>query len=189
MQYDHRNNLQENSNHKLQNDIIFEARKWLGTPFRHQGRTMKTLESRGGVDCLGLIIGVADSLRLRAKNGQNITNFDQKNYSKKPDENILFNELNEHCTQVKKEEISAGDIGLFYIDGAAQHLVIFSSSFKNDLTTEKNSTIAATHNKISSSPIITYPTIIHSYAPAKKVVEHRIDKQWMSQLKCAFRMY
>jgi cell wall-associated NlpC family hydrolase len=40
------------------NDIIKEARGWVGVPFRHQGRT------RRGVDCAGLVIEVARALGL-----------------------------------------------------------------------------------------------------------------------------
>ena len=34
-------------------DIIAEARKWLGAPYRHQGR------GRRGIDCVGLLVEVA----------------------------------------------------------------------------------------------------------------------------------
>jgi NlpC/P60 family putative phage cell wall peptidase len=40
-------------------DVIAEARRWMGTPFQHQGRT------RGlGCDCRGLVGGVAVALGL-----------------------------------------------------------------------------------------------------------------------------
>ncbi len=38
---------------KTRADIVFEARKWLGTPYRHQASVCGT-----GADCLGLIRGV-----------------------------------------------------------------------------------------------------------------------------------
>ncbi len=34
-------------------DIVAEARKWVGAPYRHQGR------GRAGIDCVGLLIEVA----------------------------------------------------------------------------------------------------------------------------------
>lgn len=37
-------------------DIITEARTWIGVPFRHQGR------SRHGVDCIGLVLEVRRAL-------------------------------------------------------------------------------------------------------------------------------
>jgi cell wall-associated NlpC family hydrolase len=36
---------------KTRNDLVAEARKWLGVPFRHQGR------NRFGADCAGVVIG------------------------------------------------------------------------------------------------------------------------------------
>lgn len=39
-------------------DVITEARSWIGVPFRHQGR------SRRGVDCVGLPIMIGESLGL-----------------------------------------------------------------------------------------------------------------------------
>lgn len=37
-------------------DIVAEARKWIGAPYRHQGR------GRNGIDCVGLLIEVAKGL-------------------------------------------------------------------------------------------------------------------------------
>jgi cell wall-associated NlpC family hydrolase len=41
-------------------DIVRQARTWIGTPFHHQAR----LKSKG-CDCLGLIVGVVDELGLK----------------------------------------------------------------------------------------------------------------------------
>jgi NlpC/P60 family putative phage cell wall peptidase len=39
------------------NAVVAEARRWLGTPFRHQGRR------RGvGCDCLGLVLGIWEAV-------------------------------------------------------------------------------------------------------------------------------
>jgi len=38
------------------NEIVEEARKWLGTPWRHQGR------AGSGIDCCGLVIRVGNDL-------------------------------------------------------------------------------------------------------------------------------
>lgn len=40
-------------------DIVNEARAFLGTPFHHQGRLQKV-----GVDCFGLVVGVVHNLLL-----------------------------------------------------------------------------------------------------------------------------
>lgn len=40
-------------------EIVAEARSWIGTPYRHQGRT-----KGARVDCVGLILGVGKTLDL-----------------------------------------------------------------------------------------------------------------------------
>lgn len=47
-------------------DVVAEARKWIGTKFRHQGRGPRVL------DCGGLIVAVAK--------GQNLSDYDFRNY-------------------------------------------------------------------------------------------------------------
>lgn len=42
--------------------VVIEARTWVGTPFYHLGR-----ERGRGVDCLGLVLGVATALGLYDK--------------------------------------------------------------------------------------------------------------------------
>lgn len=39
-------------------DVINEASKWLGTRWRHQGRTAR------GIDCAGLLLNVGNALKL-----------------------------------------------------------------------------------------------------------------------------
>lgn len=64
--------------------VIDEARRWVGVPFRHQGRDY------GGIDCVGLPIVVGQSLGL----------FDQRldisNYGRLPT-GELTERLREHC--------------------------------------------------------------------------------------------
>lgn len=42
----------------MRNDIITEARSWIGTRWRHQGR------NASGIDCVGLIIRVGNDLGI-----------------------------------------------------------------------------------------------------------------------------
>lgn len=50
-------------------DIVDEARKWMGTPFRHQGR------AASGIDCCGLVIRVANDL--------DVSDYDTTGYSRR----------------------------------------------------------------------------------------------------------
>src|SRR5688500_4795322 len=94
-------------------DIVAEAKTWMGTPFKHQGR-VKGL----GVDCVGLIIGVAHTFQL--------TKFDYTNYSYTPDGFLMRQLLDQHLQSIAIQEAKAGDIMLMRFDVAPQHLAILS---------------------------------------------------------------
>lgn len=63
---------------------VIEARTWIGTPYRHQGRI------RGQcVDCLGFVAGVARNLRLDVH--------DLTTYGEIPTPDQLLSGLSAHC--------------------------------------------------------------------------------------------
>lgn len=72
--------------------VIDEARAWVGVPFLHQGR------SRQGVDCIGLIIVVAKDLGLVP------AEFDSRNYGRAPGDGRLLVEIAERCAEVTVAE-------------------------------------------------------------------------------------
>ncbi len=145
--------------------IITESRTWLGTKFSHQGRRKKSTADNGGVDCLGLLIGVAGTVGIRSKSsGEVITSYDSMSYSKIPNSDNLINELQKHLFLIDKSEINIADILLFNIDGNSQHLAIVS-----DYDDGKKF------------------GIIHSYAPSKKVVEHQLSNDWLQKITHVFR--
>lgn len=79
--------------------IVHAARSWLGTPYQHQARL------RGvGVDCIGLVIGVARSLGLVAPE------FDINGYSRQPAPAILMAACEKHMQPVPLTRIQAGDV-------------------------------------------------------------------------------
>lgn len=67
-------------------DVIAEARRWLGTPYRHQGR------GPDAFDCVGFIIRIATDLALFDGNAP-------RNYSRLP-QNLLLDEVARHCREV-----------------------------------------------------------------------------------------
>ena len=73
----------------MDNKIVKTAREWVNTPFHHQGRV-----KGDGVDCAGLIIGVAHELKL--------SDFDYTSYGREPSKNMLTRLLDEHCERKKK---------------------------------------------------------------------------------------
>jgi NlpC/P60 family putative phage cell wall peptidase len=87
--------------HPLADEIVREARSYLGTPFRHQGRL------RGvGVDCVGLVVGVGGALGL--------LDHDNATYPRQPDGETLLAELRGHLDEVPLADASLGDVLVFW---------------------------------------------------------------------------
>ena len=138
-------------------DIVIQARTWLGTPFHHQAR----LKGKG-CDCLGLIVGVVDELGLKDKNGQPLSGYDEVTYSKEPNGAYLMEKLTDLLDEVPIAEARAGDLALFKVRENPQHMA-FLTDYEGTLG------------------------MVHSYAPARRVVEHRLDDDWKSRLVKVFR--
>jgi NlpC/P60 family putative phage cell wall peptidase len=94
-------------------DIISEAKTWIGTPFKHQGRIKGV-----GVDCAGLVIGIAHVLQ--------ISTFDCTTYSHMPDGVTLRRLLGQHLRPKFVSGVHPGDILLLRFDAEPQHLAILS---------------------------------------------------------------
>lgn len=140
------------------NQILTEARTWIGTRFQHQGRLKKSSECIGGCDCLGLIIGVARALQIKTKDGVLLYELDRKDYSIRPrDDNRLFNELNKIFTL--KKEMDNGDIALMSIERWPYHLGILDT---------------------------TNGSIIHACFYSRQVVERPLDCIWLNKIYAIF---
>lgn len=59
--------------------IAAQARTWLGTHYHHQGRLKKSERGKGGVDCIGLIIGIIDELGIQDGDGNSLVSADETN--------------------------------------------------------------------------------------------------------------
>lgn len=133
------------------------ARTWLGTAFAHQGRRKASDTDKGGVDCLGLLVKVADECGVVFGN-MCAAHLDQTDYGHYPDERRLFRALSLYLTPC--ETIQKDAVLLMRIDGRNQHLGIVG---------ERAGRL----------------TLIHAYAPARKVVEHGLDDAWKNKIiKC-----
>lgn len=92
-------------------EIVQQARAWLGTPFHHQGRLQGV-----GVDCIGLGKGVADAI------GVQLT--DILNYPRTDNGSILERELDAQFDVVAQADIEPGDILLTHPSPQHRHIVI-----------------------------------------------------------------
>jgi len=152
-------------NTSIMNKIVSQAKTWVGTKFHHQGRIKKTVLHDGGVDCLGLIIEISRELNLYSKDGKTLLyELDTINYGHFPDTDFLYNQLSKHLIEIPSDKLKAGDIVIMNFDNHPQHLAIVSNYMKNKLG------------------------IIHSYAPAKKVIEHRLDDEWKKRIEYIFSL-
>lgn len=142
---------------KNHNSIVAQARTWLGTPFHHQAR----LKGKG-CDCLGLIVGVVDALGLEDASGKKLAAYDEVTYSKEPDGAYLIQKLTGLLDEVPAAEARAGDLALFKVRENPQHLAILTD-YEGGLG------------------------MIHSFAPSRRVVEHRLDDEWKSRMIKVFR--
>jgi NlpC/P60 family putative phage cell wall peptidase len=75
-----------------------EARKWIGTPFHHQGRLIGV-----GVDCAGVVVGVAHALGLAESYN------DPRDYSREPD-GSMARILSAHLDKVPWKDRQSGDV-------------------------------------------------------------------------------
>lgn len=99
----------------LGEEIVAEARRWLGTPFHHQGRLIDV-----GADCAGLIIGVARGLGL--------SGYDIDGYARQPDGGTLREECDREMTRVAPGGVKPGDVLLMRLGRDPQHLAIVTAA-------------------------------------------------------------
>ena len=141
----------------LEKRIVAAARGWVGTRFHHQGRLKRSARHKGGVDCLGLLIGVAQELDLRGRSGAALGDLDRRDYGHFPDGLALRAALEGALVPVG--EITPGCILLLAPDGVARHLGIAGDAPDGGLT------------------------LIHAYAQARAVVEHGLDAGWRERVR------
>jgi hypothetical protein len=140
-------------------DIIRAARGWIGTPFHHQARVKGV-----GVDCIGLLVGIARELELTDDKGLPLADYDQPNYSPLPDGRGLKTAVSLHLLELASAgEASLGDVYLFRFQQDPQHVGILSELPDGAAS------------------------IIHCYSNTGKVVEHRLNDTWRKLIVAAYR--
>jgi NlpC/P60 family putative phage cell wall peptidase len=109
-------------------------------------------------DCAGLVIGVARECGI-----VNL-GFDVNGYAHYPDGETLERHCGTYMTRLQTAQIAPGDVILMRFEGEPQHLGIAGNYVHGGLS------------------------IIHSYAVARKVVEHAIDDVWAKRIVAGYRM-
>lgn len=96
-------------------ELIEALRKYVGTPYKHQGRSIET-----GVDCLGLVASCANDLGIEI--------LDEVDYSTKVDSERLLNGIKAHCTQNFPKTYDVGDLAFMQFSKKAgpTHLAIIT---------------------------------------------------------------
>lgn len=95
----------------MEEAIVAAARRWLDTPFQHQQRMLGV-----GVDCAGVVIGVARELGL--------SEFDVTGYARQADGRELERLCDENMTRVPPGELRLGDVLLLRFGREPQHLAV-----------------------------------------------------------------
>lgn len=90
--------------------VVAEARTWIGTPYQHQARVKGV-----GVDCAGLLIGVARALGLVSPD------FDVNGYARLPDGWSLIESSERHMQRVERADMRGGDAVAVRFDSGPQH--------------------------------------------------------------------
>jgi hypothetical protein len=139
-------------------DIVACARQSIGVRFAHQGR------NEFGLDCLGLLILTAHKLGVTF-DGEGVHALDVPHYGRRPDVVLLKQKLDTHLLPIALEQVTVGDVMLLKIDGSPQHLAL-----------------------ISDYPMAGELGMIHAYAQARQVVEHRYDAHWRRESYAAYRL-
>lgn len=142
--------------------IVRQARTWIGTRYHHQGRLKRSEACSGGVDCIGLVVGVVDELKIRDHNGILLSKYDSICYSIEPKDLVIS--IASHLTEVSITEMSIGDILLFKFWKEPQHVGILS-----DYSDEVFG-------------------IIHCNSSSGSVVEQPLSPAWMRMVTHVYRI-
>lgn len=143
-------------------NVISQARKYLSTPFIHQGRVMGV-----GVDCVGLVLCVADDLGLNDIHGLPLGRHDYPDYDRQPDNHTVQAKCIDRLVRVLNTAVVPGDIVNVKMPDSPCHTGIVTA--------------------VNADGSL---TLIHAYntgRPDACVVEHRLDHAWRRRIAASFR--
>lgn len=115
-----------------------------------------------GLDCLGLLLVTAELAGVKLED-QAVMALDMPQYGTRPDVEMLQQKLQHYLVAVTVPQ--PADILLLNIDNSPQHLAM-----------------------VTDYPAPGALGMIHAYAVARKVVEHRYDAQWRGVTQQIYRL-
>jgi cell wall-associated NlpC family hydrolase len=141
--------------------VVARARKYIGTPFVHQGRALGR-----GVDCVGLVLCVAEDLGLLDTLGKAFKRSDYGAYGRQPVNEFIYEECERRLQVIAPTggiipSLLPGDVLCLRVPAVACHLAI----------------VTALQGGLG---------IVHAYAGAGKVVEHTLDAKWIKRIAGVF---
>ena len=139
-------------------EVIVCARSYLATPFRHQGR-MKGV----ALDCVGLILCVAEDLGLLDKVGVPLLRTDYHAYGPEPKGRFVHDTCVARLNRKSALDIRPGDVLTLRIPTDPCHTALVGEIPGQGLS------------------------MIHCYAGGKAVtIEHRLDENWHRRIVGVF---
>ncbi len=138
-------------------EIQAKAREYVGTPFQHQGR-MKGV----ALDCVGLILSVAEDLGIKDTRGVPILRIDYREYGPQPEGLLVLECCRDRLVAKGMGDLKPGDIICTSVPEMPTHTAI-----------------------IVARDGMFY--MVHAYeGGTRKCVEHILDMKWRRRIVAAF---
>lgn len=145
------------SNH---NDVVCKAREFLDTPFKDQHRVKG---KKGGVDCVGLVLLVAEELGISYNDTKEMRGTDYLNYPHDGLNSFVLTECRKRLVEKPIKDIRHGDVVVMRVPDIPCHCGI-----------------------VADRKGILY--LIHALNSGQdgRVVEHILDEKWRRRICGAF---
>ena len=150
--------------------IVERARAYVGTPYRHQGRELGV-----AVDCVGLVLCVADDLGLEDVHGVPFHGDDYVNYSAQPVNAFVHAECTRRLVPVS---LAAGA-------QPYRQFMHFAAGLQPGRVLTLCVPRVPCHMAIVTALQGTLG-IVHAYSGAGKVVEHVLSDRWKRRIAGVF---
>lgn len=123
-------------------DVIHEARSWIGTPFKHQGR-----KKGYGIDCVGLIYCVGKELNIMDHDMSTELALKYLGYPMVPKTPIVRQACEDYLVHIPHSKFAPGDVVLMRYGRVARHVGIFAGDTLIHVTARTGKCVEHSLNK------------------------------------------